>query len=647
MKIYPSNMNHLRFTKPTNQEIQEQYFFPCSITVLNQSLQTAELFYYDGEGNEFPQGRLDIPSDYLFQKALIKTDTAPTTKGLYPLSETGVYTNLGGINAQSGKLNFASFDGTTWSLIAVDMPITNYNTGELLPTSINKAETGKSIDNYLFNNSENLANPNNFKYGYYISHGDGLEYTVADFSILSNQVLPNKTYYIKKTGDAYALAYYDISGNFISGIATYGASFTTPPNAYLVKINVRIDQISTFMLSEEDVPFSPYFKNFKFQNKNYSENLYKKSMIVAFDSYVSYGDGNIYPLAHYYVAKIPVQAGKTYTIINHAEPSQSALMSPDNIFVQGFMRIPNKITIPSGVGYILITLVGMQDYNFFGFYEGEVDGVKNAKNTLLSNDIKVLNSYYTVDKHSGDFKTISEAVSNLNDGATILINGMFEESVNLLSRKLHLVGVNKFTCGIVTNDGDYNKPPVNMSAGSTLKNLTIIADNGSPNFTTPAYAIHHDWDNGGGESIIDDCILISKFHASIGIGTHNNQQVTIRNSKLYNLNPSQPYDMGGILFHNKQGSGATRQMLTLENCVIESLDSSAIRIVDSNNSPGGAFDDARDTLIRLTNNVFYSHKYGVGAGVIGGDIALDGSSKWGYIKLHSVNFGNNISELNP
>ena len=53
---------------------------------------------------------------------LIKTDVAPTSVGFYGLLETGVYTNLGGINAQSGKLNFASFDGTTWSLIAVDMP---------------------------------------------------------------------------------------------------------------------------------------------------------------------------------------------------------------------------------------------------------------------------------------------------------------------------------------------------------------------------------------------------------------------------------------------------------------------------------------------------------------------------------------------
>ena len=78
--------------------------------------------------------------------SLNKTDTAPTVAGLYILKETGVYTNLGGINAQSGKLNFASFDGTTWSLIAVDAPtpITNNyiteNTYNLDPNQIVPSE---------------------------------------------------------------------------------------------------------------------------------------------------------------------------------------------------------------------------------------------------------------------------------------------------------------------------------------------------------------------------------------------------------------------------------------------------------------------------------------------------------------------------
>lgn len=63
---------------------------------------------------------------------LNKTEAAPTEVGFYGLLETGVYTNLGGIDAQSGKLNFASFDGTTWSLIAIDIEIgLNQKIGDL------------------------------------------------------------------------------------------------------------------------------------------------------------------------------------------------------------------------------------------------------------------------------------------------------------------------------------------------------------------------------------------------------------------------------------------------------------------------------------------------------------------------------------
>ena len=49
------------------------------------------------------------------------TDTAPTTQGLYILSDVGTYTNLGGIVTTAGKLNYAYFDGTTWSLVSVDV----------------------------------------------------------------------------------------------------------------------------------------------------------------------------------------------------------------------------------------------------------------------------------------------------------------------------------------------------------------------------------------------------------------------------------------------------------------------------------------------------------------------------------------------
>lgn len=64
--------------------------------------------------------QLEIKTSSGYQGDLLKTDAAPTTKGFYALLETGIYPNLGNINAEAGKLNFASFDGTTWSLIAVE-----------------------------------------------------------------------------------------------------------------------------------------------------------------------------------------------------------------------------------------------------------------------------------------------------------------------------------------------------------------------------------------------------------------------------------------------------------------------------------------------------------------------------------------------
>ena len=80
------------------------------------------------------------------RRSLKKTDPKPTVVGLYILEETGIYPNLGNIDAEAGKLNFAIFDGTTWSLIAVDLPqpivnnYTNNNSYTLDPEQIVPSE---------------------------------------------------------------------------------------------------------------------------------------------------------------------------------------------------------------------------------------------------------------------------------------------------------------------------------------------------------------------------------------------------------------------------------------------------------------------------------------------------------------------------
>lgn len=73
-----------------------------------------------------------VETDYLLQKLeselvsglkgeLAISDTAPTVQGLYILSEVGTYTNLGGIVTTEGKINYAYFNGTTWSLISTSI----------------------------------------------------------------------------------------------------------------------------------------------------------------------------------------------------------------------------------------------------------------------------------------------------------------------------------------------------------------------------------------------------------------------------------------------------------------------------------------------------------------------------------------------
>ena len=80
-------------------------------------------------------------------KGVLKTtDTAPTEKGLYILTDAGTYTNLGGLITTADKLNYAYFDGTTWSKVEVDMP--QYLSFDTINTYI---RTGNP--NYVYNDS--------------------------------------------------------------------------------------------------------------------------------------------------------------------------------------------------------------------------------------------------------------------------------------------------------------------------------------------------------------------------------------------------------------------------------------------------------------------------------------------------------------
>ena len=100
------------------------------------------------------------------------SDTAPTGIGYYMLLDVGTYTNLGGINATAGNLNFASFDGTTWSKVDVTNFQLSMNVNSVEKT---KGVTGEAVYDFLKKEvvTINLFNKKTFKPGYAFSTTNG------------------------------------------------------------------------------------------------------------------------------------------------------------------------------------------------------------------------------------------------------------------------------------------------------------------------------------------------------------------------------------------------------------------------------------------------------------------------------------------
>lgn len=145
---------------------------------------------YTKTETDFLIQQLEIKTSSGYQGDLLKTDAAPTTKGFYALLETGIYPNLGNINAEAGKLNFASFDGTTWSKIEVEIPSLILSTS-LNPTSTDKAETGKSVAEFF----EQYA---------VVNKSEVLPYTLREGQIGTNGYVDNSTNWLSAKIDGIA-----------------------------------------------------------------------------------------------------------------------------------------------------------------------------------------------------------------------------------------------------------------------------------------------------------------------------------------------------------------------------------------------------------------------------------------------------------
>lgn len=205
------------------------------------------------------------------------SDTAPTGIGYYILLDVGTYTNLGGINATAGNLNFASFDGTTWSKVDV----TNFQ----LSTSVNSVEktkgvTGEAVYDFLKKEiaTINLFNKKTFKAGFAFSTADGSVVKMNSANGIS-ELIPvdgNSLYGLAQKGDnnssitALYIPEYDENKTLISWQnAQNRATIKTSVNTRFIRLNPN-SAIGNYDFWKDNFIFSKV-DNFPLKFVNYGE----------------------------------------------------------------------------------------------------------------------------------------------------------------------------------------------------------------------------------------------------------------------------------------------------------------------------------------------------------------------------------------
>ena len=385
------------------------------------------------------------------------------------------------------------------------------------------------------------------------------------------------------------------------------------------------------------------------------KNLFDKSKAVD-GMYVLYTNGKLDTNPSFFATGfIPVQPNTTYTKNDNQQLAFYRTASTED-YISG-LASATTFTTPAGCYFLRATVriaskntfqleVGTTstDYEEYGMFLTEASLSKEIVDKLNSN-----NSGYgvvKVAKQNGEFDKISSAITAIKSNGkrkTIeLYPGDYEEVALLASNQfVDIVGKNKRTTKIIDKSGDYQKCPLQVSGDGYFQNLTIIANH--ENVTgdmpqPPSYAGHIDYP-GTGTLIFEDVDFESYQNSAVGIGMHQNQTIIFRRCRFY-IDSTR----GAAFYaHCNVNSGVTNQRLVLEDCVIISEKSDAIRLDDSNIIFGDG--EGNEMEVTFINNYFYSVSKGSPSIVIYNDPISD-EYLCGHIKLDPMSHGNNIDILN-
>lgn len=385
------------------------------------------------------------------------------------------------------------------------------------------------------------------------------------------------------------------------------------------------------------------------------KNLFDKSKAVD-GMYVLYTNGKLDTNPSFFATGfIPVQPNTTYTKNDNQQlafyrtastedyisglASATTFITPTGCyFVRISVRLTNKKTFQLELGSF------STDYEPYGLFLNEDNLSRDIVGKLNSKG--VVYGVVKVAKQNGEFEKISSAITSIKSNGkrkTIeLYPGDYEEVALLASNQfVDIVGKNKRTTKIIDKSGDYANSPLQVSGEGFFKDFTVIANHDKVTGSLPAttsYAAHIDY-VGAGTLIFEDMEFESYQNSAVGIGMHQDQTIIFRRCRFY-IDSTR----GAAFYaHCNVNSGVTNQRLVLEDCVIISEKSDAIRLDDSNIIFGDGLGNEME--VTFINNYFYSVSKGSPSIVIYNDPISD-EYLCGHIKLDPMSHGNNIDILN-
>ena len=522
------------------------------------------------------------------------SDTAPTAQGLYILSDVGTYTNLGGIITTEEKLNYAYFDGTTWSKVEVEMSM------------------------YEIEASDNLIALAKKMNGYYIDHSNGnlvgeSQYTTTDYiELLPDTIYEHGNYFT----DSF-FAFYDKDKNFIPNNSSIVRilGFKTPENAKYIRL-------SYFTANEKNV----FFVSKEIEASNKWENLIKT---LSSGYYIAQNSGGLQPASGFsFTNFIKIKPNRWFKI-NPNSYQQFAFYDENLQYISDNSSENNlkAFKSPSNAEYIRMTV-----------RDNEINS-----NYLIMLSEEIEDNIIRVSKKYGDFDKINDAVQFAHNlyprRFTIKIaNGVYEEEIIANQGIGHsLIADSKYeviVCDV--NDTDKKWETLKVKSGYYFEGIYFKRNGGG-------YAVHADYGGTSADTEFFNCRIESAYGSAVGYGQQQDQVVKFRNCQI--IQRSASVSTGILYMHNAVDKNVTGGSIEFWNCEVDGFDR-IVRIDDSNQIYG----DGQGALGRFkplfVGNNFRSKNHTKELDLRNGGHPTASGAIIGNIVIDERSYGNNVSELN-